>query len=243
VIGNAPIWNADGSRVAFLRDPDEPGKTRSLVSLRADGTGAPETMLETDITFFLAMNRDWSIAAYMTGAAGNDNGFAISTVQFADPSSEKVFVDGPTQDAAPAIHPNGNWVAYMTGDFPSLDIVVRPFPEGEGQWKVGVSYGGVPTWSPDGRRLYFTKSVRRRGITRSVEGQQNYLMEATFDGSDSRPVLGQAVELFEIQETSLAVTGDGRFIFIVDEEPGEGEEVPHTNGMILVENWLSRFSE
>ena len=68
-------------------------------------------------------------------------------------------------------------------------------------------------------------------------------MEVTFDGSGSRPVFGQAVELFKIQETALAVTGDGRFMFIVDEEPGEGEEVFDSSGMILVENWFSRFGE
>jgi hypothetical protein len=122
-------------------------------------------------------------------------------------------------------------VAYAAGNLASLDTIVRPFPEGEGQWTASVGSGGLAHWSPDGDRLYYI---------RSAEGE-DFLMEVTFDGSGSRPVLGQPVELFKVEDEWIRAVANDRFAMIVDEEPKDGEEVPDTNGIILVENWLSRF--
>ena len=66
-------------------------------------------------------------------------------------------------------------------------------------------------------------------------------MEVSFDGSGARPVLGQPVELFEVPDDWFVVLAHDRFAFIVDVEPEEGQEAPDSKGMILVENWLSRF--
>jgi Tol biopolymer transport system component len=231
VIPTPPIWKADGSRVAYLREADEPGANQSLISLRTDGTGDPDTVFEANITFFVTMNRDWSMAAFMNGTVASDTGLDISVVQPGDPSSTRTFVDGPDQEVAPVIHPSGKWVAYAAGNFPSLDTIVRPFPEGEGQWTASVGSGGLPLWSPDGDRLFYIRT----------EDGEDYLMEVTFDGSGTQPVLGRPVELFKMPDDSISIIANDRFAFIVDEEPEEGEEVPDVNGIILVENWLSRF--
>jgi len=231
VVGTAPVWNADGSRVAYLREADEPGAHKSFVSLRPDGTGDPETVFEADATFFVDMNTDWSMAVFMSGSLGDDNGVGISVLRPGDPSSARIFVDGPDQEVGPVFDPSGKWVAYGSGDLNTLDTIVRPFPDGEGQWTASVGSGGFPSWSPDGDRLYYF---------RSKDGEE-YLMEVTFDGSGSRPVLGQPVELFKVPGGYMEVVANDRFAFIVDDEPAEGEEVPNTNGIIFVENWLSRF--
>ena len=232
VIATSPMWNADSSRVAYLRDADEPGGTKSVVSLRTDGTGDPETVFEGDVTFFPTMSSDWSMTAFMSGSVTDENGVGISVLRPGDPSSERVFVDGPDQEIAPEIHPSGKWVVYAAGDFSSLDTIVRPFPEGEGQWIASVGSGSPGFWSPDGRRLYYIRS----------EGTDNYLMEVAFDGSGTSPVLGQPVELFKLPSDEIKVAGNDRFVFIVDQEPEEGEEAPNTKGLVLVENWLSRFN-
>ena len=114
-----------------------------------------------------------------------------------------------------------------------MATIVRPFPEGEGQWTVSVGQGGQPFWSPDGDRLYYL----RRDIG------DGYLMEVSFDGSGAKPVFGRPVELFKVpDDDAIHVMSPDRFGLLVDKEPEEGEEAPNTKGMILVENWPSRFN-
>ncbi len=225
-----PSWSPDGNRVGYLQDADEPGGEKRFISLRADGTGDEETVFEADVTFFTALSADWSMAAFMHGTLGEANGVGISVMEADAGASANVFVDGPHQEIAPAIHPSGKWLAYGEGDFRAMDIIVRPFPEGEGQWKASAGgSNGLPMWSPDGDRLYHVL--------------QRKLIEVTFDGSGAQPVIGRPVELFEIPDESMQIAGADRFAFIVDQEPEEGEEAPNMNGIILVENWLSRFEK
>ena len=225
-------WNADGSRVGYLRQAEEAGAKKAFISLRADGTGDPETVFEADATFFVDLNRGWSMATFMSGSLAGDTGLGITFLEPGDPSSERVFVDGPDQDVGAVIHPSGRWLAYASGDFVSMATIVRPFPEGEGQWTASVGNGGAPLWSPDGDRLYYLRD----------EASETFLVEVTFDGSGTRPVFGRPVDLFKVpDDDSIHVMSQDRFAFLVDQEPEEGEEAPNTKGMILVENWLSRF--
>ncbi len=176
------------------------------------------------------------MAAFMTGAASNDKGFAIAVQDPGDLSTLTTFVDGPGQDVFPAIHPDGNWIAYASGDFLAMDTYVRPFPSGEGRWKVSIGNGGLPFWSPDGRRLYYTQQGQTGSVVR--------LMEVDFDGSGAQPELGRPVELFSTDDVigeRIGVDADGRFFYVVNEEVPEGEDQPDTNGIVLVENWLTRF--
>jgi len=69
-------------------------------------------------------------------------------------------------------------------------------------------------------------------------------MEVTFDGSGATPKLGTPVELFEIPPGQLGATPgvQGRFLYLVNEEAEDDADRPDTTGIVLIENWLSRFS-
>ncbi|NIM00175.1 MAG: protein kinase [Acidobacteria bacterium] len=226
-----PVWSADGSRVGYVREAEGTDGKKSFASLRADGTGDPEIVFEADVAFFVQLDRDWSRATFMTGALSNERGLGINVLETGDPSSERVFVDGPEQDIGAVIHPSGKWVAYASGDFTSLATIVRPFPEGEGQWTASVGDGGVPMWSPEGDTLYY---LRR-------DGTDTVLVEVGFDGSGGQPAFGRPVDLFKVpSDRSVYAVSEDRFIFLVESEPEEGEKAPNTKGIILVQNWPSR---
>jgi serine/threonine-protein kinase len=232
LIPTPPSWNADGTRVAFIEAKPAAEGGKNVVSVRADGTGDRQVLFTADIQFFVQLSRDWSIAAFMRGSLTEESGMVIATQRPGDPSSFKTFVDGPGHDVAPVIHPDGNWIVYLTGDIPNLDVVVRPFPDGEGQWKVSRGNAGYVSWSADGKKLYY------------AEGEMNAdgdLIEVAFDGSGPTPVFGAPNRLFSYSEREPGVTPDGRFIWIEDEQPADGEEALDVNGIVLVENWLSRF--
>ena len=57
---------------------------------------------------------------------------------------------------APAISPNGKWLAYNHFETGVFEAYVRPFPNvNASKRKVSVSGGLSPRWSRDGRELFF----------------------------------------------------------------------------------------
>jgi len=234
ILASSPVWNADGTRVAYIEAGSTADGGKNVVSVRADGTGDRQLLFTTDLQFFVELNRDWSTAIYMRGSLSDENGMGLATLRLDDPSSVATFVDSPGQDVAPQIHPDGDWVVYLSGDIPNLDVVVRPFPEGSGQWKVSRGTMGFATWSDDGTKLYYADG--RPG------DRAQTMMEVSFDGSGSTPVFGTPTRLFDSEAEPFPTPG-GRFVLVEDETPEEGEEALDVNGIVLVENWVTRFLE
>lgn len=124
--------------------------------------------------------------------------------------------------------PDGRWVAFVAGN----DVYVRPFPSGEGRWKISVNGGSDPRWRGDGKELFYL-------------GRQGNSIEAaplTTSGSGSF-VPGKPSQLFSnvfrrrglsLNEFSYDVTADGqRFLVLVRPE---GQESIH-----VLTNWTALF--
>ena len=56
--------------------------------------------------------------------------------------------------SAPAISPDGRWIAYASPGAGVSSVYVRPL-EGDGKWQVSPGLGAYPRWSGDGRRLFY----------------------------------------------------------------------------------------
>src|SRR5262249_32931064 len=55
-----------------------------------------------------------------------------------------------------SLSPDGRWLAYESNESGSNHVFVRPFPDiNQGRWQVSTSGGGGPSWSRDGRELFF----------------------------------------------------------------------------------------
>jgi dipeptidyl aminopeptidase/acylaminoacyl peptidase len=51
--------------------------------------------------------------------------------------------------------PDGKWVSYTSTESGQLEVHVRPFPEGSGQWQVSTGGGAFGRWSRSGKELYY----------------------------------------------------------------------------------------
>ncbi len=57
--------------------------------------------------------------------------------------------------AAPRFSPDGKWVALQSSESGTPEVYVRSFPDPSSKIQISVSGGTEPTWSADGRRLYY----------------------------------------------------------------------------------------
>ena len=58
-------------------------------------------------------------------------------------------------ETMPRVSPDGHWIAYVTGESGSPQVVVQPFPGPGSRTQVSVRGGTEPVWSHDGRRLFY----------------------------------------------------------------------------------------
>ncbi|MEO6259008.1 MAG: hypothetical protein ABIP63_01615, partial [Thermoanaerobaculia bacterium] len=138
-----------------------------------------------------------------------------------------VMMKSPFQRGSLALSPDGHLVAYRARESESLAIYVTRYPSGEGKWQVSPGEAGMPTWSGDGRTLYYASG--------------NRLMSASV-GQSSEVVVGPPVMLFDATpfnvnlDHGFQVLRDGSMIAIQDLPPDKRQ-------VVLVQNWLAEFSE
>jgi len=65
------------------------------------------------------------------------------------------YLNSPALEGAARFSPDGKWVALISNESGRFEVYVRSFPDPSSKVQVSVAGGGEPTWSADGRRLYY----------------------------------------------------------------------------------------
>jgi eukaryotic-like serine/threonine-protein kinase len=66
------------------------------------------------------------------------------------------FVQTPANEASGVLSPNSKWLAYQSDESGRYEVYVTAFPGPGGKWQVSNGGGGSPSWSADGKQLYYT---------------------------------------------------------------------------------------
>ncbi len=144
---------------------------------RADGGGEAQRLTESEpgqfpnswspdgkTLVFMEINpqtsRDlWTLPMEEDGAGGLKPGKPVP------------FSIAPFAERTPAFSPDGRWVAYYSDESGGYEVYVRPFPGPGGKWQISTAGGRFPTWSPNGKELFYrTGGNRIMVVTYSVEG-------------------------------------------------------------------------
>jgi Tol biopolymer transport system component len=234
-----PVWSPDGARIVFA-------STRKghydLYVKNASGAGGEEPLLESDAS---KAPTDWShdgrfIAFNYLDPNGKTKSDIWVQPMFGD-RKPFPFLQTEFNEGAAVFSPDGHWIAYQSDESGSFEVYVAPFqaaggPEGSqsvssgpqgGKWQVSQGGGSIPTWSRDGKGLYFL-------------GSEGKLMEATVTPKGAavevgiqRQVLQVHFAVFGSYARTYDVTPDGkRFLVLTSEDAG-------STPLTLVTNWTA----
>ena len=215
---NNPIWTPDGryvvyassrgGRTAIYRQPAEGGsEAESLTPL---DTPAADPTVSGDGRYLAYLRTD-RIDIWMRRIDREDECRPLLASGFAE--------------WAPRLSPDGRWLAYCSDESGRDELYVRPFPEGEGRWKVSTDGADEGAWSPDGSRLHWISD-------------DQYLMEATFQAAGPDVRIGRARRLFPTDDywDRLSVAPDGDFLLIRSEpDPWQPDHI------VVVVNWFEEL--
>ena len=101
------------------------------------------------------------------------------------------------------LSPNGKWLAYRSDEAKRSEIYVMTFPNPGGKWQISNSGGTNPTWSRDGKELFFVSP-------------DNKMMAVDIKGTGGNPEPGVPKALFDVRlgvgNARFDVAKDGRFL-------------------------------
>jgi Tol biopolymer transport system component len=228
-----PEWTPDGRWVVYrFVQQDQPDEVRRI---RADGsTPAAEVLFQANDSGVadFDLTPDGRGVVFRTGDGSPDIGYW-------DPEVDSTIwlLTSEAAELAPALSPDGRWLAYTSDVSGELEVFVRPFPDVTGG-RTQVSNGGgmEPVWSPDGGALYYRAT--------------DVLVAAAYEAGPTFTVTSRT-ELFEMSPVdymvrsgrrSYDVGASGRFLLVQNAEAATGEEGEDAS-MIMIQNWFAELAE
>jgi Tol biopolymer transport system component len=149
-----PIWTPDGKRVIYSSNTG--GRQYQLKSVPADGSSAPETLLN-DISATLvagSVSPDEKLLAYTSVSGGNPRP-QLWLLPLVGERKPAAFVPTGAALRSPTFSPDGRWLAYAAEEADRLEVYVEPCPRTGGRWQVSTGGGDEPRWSRDGKQLFY----------------------------------------------------------------------------------------
>ena len=155
-----PVWSADGERVAFQSDRDG---DLGLFWQRADGTTAAERLTKPDKDT-AHEPESWSPdGKTLLFSVAKGSSYALAALSLTDKTVTPVGGIQSTFPPSATFSPDGRWVAYSASAprLPAGSLFVQPFPTTGATYPISKSnfVGFHPTWSPDGKELFYFVSV------------------------------------------------------------------------------------
>jgi Tol biopolymer transport system component len=115
--------------------------------------------------------RDGSVLVVQTYATSGD----LYAVPLAGDRQPSPIAATPAYEWGATLSPDDRFVAYVTNESGQFEIVVRPFPDGNGKWQISTGGGVEPRWSRDGKTIYYTKDANM--MTVQVHTSPNFSAE------------------------------------------------------------------
>ena len=221
-----PVWSHDGTTV--VTSSGAPPRGGLSVQI-ADGSRRMEPLftLPRDEAWPTDISRDGRVIVFY-GATREGASGAIdhADIFFLDRGTgHRRRLQAPGEQRGGRLSPDNRWVAFQSRPGDRTEIHVRPYPALDADYIVSPDGGDEPSWSPDGKELYFRRGADLLAVKVPVPGTSVGwpAPEVLFTGTFVRDTFG---------DQSYDVAPDGRFLMMR----------PAASGAVQVEvalDWLA----
>ncbi|MDP3767454.1 MAG: hypothetical protein Q8S13_05525, partial [Dehalococcoidia bacterium] len=204
------------------------GQNRDVYAQRADGSGPAQLVLDDQQTINeVAWSRD---GRWLVFRRGSMPGTDIMALRPGVDSAPTAIVATAFSERAPALSPDGRWLAYVSDESGRSEIYVRPFPDAaRAKWQVSLAGGTEPLWARSGRELFY----------RNVSGElvaAEILAGPTFTVGRQRALFPASGYVADASHRLYDIAPDDRRFLMIRERSG-GERAD----LILVQNWFEEL--
>jgi eukaryotic-like serine/threonine-protein kinase len=216
----APVWSPDGTRIAFASDRTGPFN----LYVRSIGNSKAEEVLLQSPEDVWPLN--WSLDGRFLLYHDDSDLWVLPMTGERTP----IFI-ASTRPEAPRgqISPDGNWVAHVSGEDGTRNIVLRSVHSPAERIRVSTTGGMEPAWRPDGKELYY---LTLRGTLMAVKVKLGKVLEV----DQPRRLFDTRLDTFPVFDAKgrnrYAVINDDNQ-FLIDQPREPASVVPIT----IAVNW------
>ncbi len=151
---NNPLWTPDGEWVVFASDRE--GQV-GLFQKRADTPGDAEHLMTGSEGTVVIQPTSWSAdeQTLLFWETGGGPPADIGLLSMEGDRTSELLLQTEFRETAPAVSPDGGWIAYDSNETGESEVYVQRFPGLGGKVTISTDGGSQPLWSPDGRELFY----------------------------------------------------------------------------------------
>ncbi len=231
-----PSWSRDGTSVTYVQHGSQGSEIRQK---RADGGGGPSTLLlgaaqlsqgssDQPSEALFSASGEWLVVR--TGSTDNRSNPDIYALHIGVDSVPQPLLDEDHVEWAPALSPDGRWLAYASDETGRREVYIRPFPEVDAEkHRVSTSGGDNPIWARSGRDLFYRNGLDQLVSVPISDGPTVSVGPPTVLFSAVGFLRGEGHPMYDVSPD------DQRFVMLA-RPPSEGLEE-----LVLVRNWFEEL--
>ena len=220
--GFYPVWSPDGREILYTSNR---GKTYDIYRVPVDLSRPEELLLDVPNSM---RTMDWTRRGpIVLREEIPGKGMDLRTWRDPkDPSALEPLLEGPDDELAAVVSPDGKWLAYVSNYSGPDEVYVTSFPAAGARVKISNAGGHSPSWAPDGKTLYYVEGMKM--IAAGLE--TDAALRVT-----ERKVLFDDEYVQYRWSRQYDITPDGkRFIMIKNPPPGNVE---------VITNWFAELEK
>ena len=231
-INERPEWSGDGRWILYSSDRSG---AIALWRIPRDGGRAPERVAPQEKAEVreVAESRDGRWLVYRRGPGRVGDRELMMMQPGVDSVARRILPESGVV-FAPALSPDGHWLAYVSDISGRSEVYVRPFPTGDGQWQVSTGGGAEPHWNPASNELLY-RSGRREMVAAT------YVVHPTFAVTAHRVLFSDVPYVGDFTHHFYDISPDGQRLLLAKTVRGATpnlESGSSAQQLVVVLNWF-----
>jgi Tol biopolymer transport system component/tRNA A-37 threonylcarbamoyl transferase component Bud32 len=226
-----PRWRPHTNSISFIADHGNPGRLGlHLFERDAGGQGDIRPLALGDLRAIggQTWSPDGQWLIFRTDDQDPGNGDIMAVRPGVD-TIARALVATPAEELAPAISPDGRWLAYSSNESGRREVYVRPFPETDrARYQVSAEGGMSPVWNPNGKELLYVDAAQHM-VSVTLVGRES------FQAGPTRVLFSTSDYQTNPYQPQFDLSRDGQRFVMIRRETG-------TNlGLVVVTNFLEEL--